>query len=73
MSNSITYDAADHDIHSVTVFQVNRAEITRRIKLDLKEGQNEILVKNLPSVLDEDSIRVEGIGKAVVFDVIYSE
>lgn len=39
----------------------------------MKKGQNEVVVKNLPSVLDGDSIRVDGIGKAVVFDVVYSE
>jgi hypothetical protein len=41
--------------------------------LDLKKGQNEVLIKNLPSVLDGDSVRVDGIGKAIVFDVIYSK
>ena len=41
--------------------------------MDLKQGQNEVVVKNLPSVLDGDSIRVDGIGKAVIFDVVYSE
>jgi hypothetical protein len=46
--------------------------VTRRIGLDLKEGQNEVTIKNLPTVLDGDSIRVDGIGKAVVFDVVYS-
>lgn len=48
-------------------------QVTRRIEVDLKKGQNEVDVKNLPSVLDGDSIRVDGIGKAVVFDVVYSE
>ena len=41
--------------------------------MDLKQGQNEVVIKNLPSVLDGDSIRVDGIGKAVIFDVVYSE
>ena len=48
------------------------SQITRHIKVDLKEGQNEVDIRNLPSVLDPDSIRVDGIGKAVIFDVIYS-
>src|ERR1700761_2932884 len=89
MSNFISYDAADHPVHTVTVFQVNRADvcfsmalismrdllnspqINRRIELELKKGPNEVEVKNLPTVLDQDSIRVDGIGSAVIFDVIY--
>ena len=47
-------------------------QINRRIELELKKGQNEVEVKNLPTVLDQDSIRVDGIGSAVIFDVIYS-
>ncbi|KAG8881263.1 hypothetical protein FRB98_004449 [Tulasnella sp. 332] len=34
-------------------------------------GQNEVHVKNLPNGLDEDSIRVEGLENATIFDVIY--
>jgi hypothetical protein len=47
-------------------------QVTRKIEVDLKRGQNEVIIKNLPSVLHGDSIRVDGIGKAVVFDVVYS-
>ncbi|CCA74224.1 hypothetical protein PIIN_08177 [Serendipita indica DSM 11827] len=37
-----------------------------------KEGQNEIEISQLPTVLDEDSIRVDGVGgNAVIADVIY--
>lgn len=46
-------------------------QVKRTIKADLVNGQNDILVMNLPSCLDEDSIRVDGIGNAVIFDVIY--
>ncbi|KZS91095.1 hypothetical protein SISNIDRAFT_487784 [Sistotremastrum niveocremeum HHB9708] len=71
MSQVVTYDASEHPVNSVTVYQVNRAEINRRIKVNLASGQNEVEIIHLPSVLDEDSIRVDGIGKAVIFDVIY--
>ena len=38
----------------------------------MQAGQNEVDVSQLPSVLDEDSIRVEGIGgNAIISDVIY--
>ena len=46
-------------------------QVTRRIKVDLKDGQNDVEVKNLPTCLDESSVRVDGIGNAVIFDVIY--
>ncbi|KZS95443.1 hypothetical protein SISNIDRAFT_452048 [Sistotremastrum niveocremeum HHB9708] len=69
--SKIVYDASEHPVNAVTVFQANRAEINRRIQVDLIAGQNEVEVIHLPSVLDEDSIRVDGIGKDVIFDVIY--
>ncbi|TDL17687.1 hypothetical protein BD410DRAFT_794164 [Rickenella mellea] len=71
MSNVVHHDANLHDVDSVTVFQTNRAEVKRSIKVALKDGQNSVEVKNLPSYLDKDSIRVDGVGNAVIFDVIY--
>ncbi|KAG8746250.1 hypothetical protein FRC10_005499 [Ceratobasidium sp. 414] len=71
--NRISVDAAkqDHQIDSVTVFQADHAEVKRRIQLELKQGQNHVTVERLPSCVKEDSIRVEGIGEAVIFDVVY--
>lgn len=47
-------------------------QIKRTVQLlELKQGQNEVQIKNLPLCLDQDSIRVDGIGNAVIFDVIY--
>ncbi|KAG8783180.1 hypothetical protein FRC12_020013 [Ceratobasidium sp. 428] len=71
--NRISVNAADQDdqIDSVTVFQSNRAEIKRRIQLELKEGQNHVTIERLPSCVNEDSIRVDGVGSAVIFDVVY--
>ena len=38
----------------------------------IQAGQNEVEISQLPTVLDEDSIRVDGIGgNAVISDVIY--
>ncbi|KAG8729594.1 hypothetical protein FRC11_008416 [Ceratobasidium sp. 423] len=73
VANRITINSAEHDdlIESVTVFQSNRAEIKRRVNLDLKKGQNHIRIERLPSGVNEDSIRVDGTGTAVIFDVIY--
>ncbi|KAG8903531.1 hypothetical protein FRB99_003162 [Tulasnella sp. 403] len=36
------------------------------------EGKNEVLVENLPNSLDPDSIRLEGLGSAVILDVVHS-
>ncbi|CAE6463717.1 hypothetical protein ACGC1H_005362 [Rhizoctonia solani] len=72
-ANRITVNAAEQDdsIEAVTVFQSNRAEIKRRVNLDLKKGQNHIHIERLPSCLNGDSIRVDGTGTAVIFDVVY--
>ncbi|KAJ1307059.1 hypothetical protein OPQ81_008038 [Rhizoctonia solani] len=72
-ANRITVNSAEQDDHivAVTVFQSNRAEIKRRVNLDLKRGQNHIRIERLPSGVNEDSIRVDGTGTAVIFDVIY--
>ncbi|KAG8867001.1 hypothetical protein FRB97_003599, partial [Tulasnella sp. 331] len=39
---------------------------------DIAGGQNEVRIERLPSCLDKDSIRVEGLGNTVIFDVIYT-
>ncbi|KAF8703681.1 hypothetical protein RHS03_06180, partial [Rhizoctonia solani] len=72
-ANRITVNSAEQDdlIESVTVFQSNRAEIKRRVRLDLKSGQNHVRIERLPSCVNEDSIRVDGTGTAVIFDVVY--
>lgn len=46
-------------------------QVRRRMKVELKDGQNNLEIKNLPTCLQEDSIRVDGIGNATIFDVIY--
>lgn len=43
-------------VDGVTVF-LDRAEVKRMIQVDLKAGENEVLITELPQVLDEDSIR----------------
>ncbi|EJD47257.1 hypothetical protein AURDEDRAFT_184088 [Auricularia subglabra TFB-10046 SS5] len=72
MAHVVDYDATAHNVRAVTVFQVDRAEVNRRIAVELKAGQNKVVVSRLPSCLDQDSIRVDGIGAATIFDVIYS-
>ena len=43
MTNSVEYDATAHDIRAVTVYQVNRAEVSRRIQVDLKVRSSVLL------------------------------
>ncbi|KAG9037274.1 hypothetical protein FRB95_006217 [Tulasnella sp. JGI-2019a] len=71
MANIIHIDSTKTPVNAVTVFQTNRAEVQRLFSIDLKAGQNEVHLKSLPNMIDEDSIRVEGLGNAVIFDVIY--
>ncbi|CAE6533815.1 unnamed protein product [Rhizoctonia solani] len=73
VASRVTVNSAEHDdlIDSVTVFRSNRAEIKRRVNLDLKRGQNHIRIERLPSGINEDSVRVDGTGTAVIFDVVY--
>ncbi|CAE6433149.1 unnamed protein product [Rhizoctonia solani] len=72
-SHIIIVNAAeqDHLIDTVTVFQAGRAEVRRRVQLQLKKGQNQISIEHLPSCLAEDSLRVQGTGTATIFDVVY--
>lgn len=54
--------------HSVTD---GHHQVRRRIELKLEDGQNIVEVQNLPSCIDADSVRVDGIGRAVILDVIF--
>ncbi|KAG8776562.1 hypothetical protein FRC15_011884, partial [Serendipita sp. 397] len=72
MSTTIELKATQSKVHAVTVFQANRAEVIRLFKVNLKSGQNEIAISQLPSVLEEDSIRVDGVGAAATInEVVY--
>ncbi|KAG9079564.1 hypothetical protein FS749_008416 [Ceratobasidium sp. UAMH 11750] len=72
VANRISVNSAEQDgqIDSVTVFQADRAEVKRRVKLELKQGQNHVDIERLPTCINEDSIRVDGTGNAIIFDVV---
>ncbi|KAG8996287.1 hypothetical protein FRB90_012775 [Tulasnella sp. 427] len=72
MSNTFNVDTTQLPVTSVCVYQADRAEVHRILPVELEEGQNEIRIERLPSGVDPDSIRVEGTGNAVIFDVIHS-
>ncbi|KAG9049796.1 hypothetical protein FS837_009096 [Tulasnella sp. UAMH 9824] len=72
MSNTFSIDTTQLPVASVCVYQADRAEVHRVLPVELETGQNEIKIERLPSNVDPDSIRVEGTGNAVIFDVIHS-
>ncbi|KAF8319063.1 hypothetical protein DL93DRAFT_2164756 [Clavulina sp. PMI_390] len=77
-NNEIRLDARDHPIVDVTVYQSHRATVQRRFSLSVKNGQNNIVIKYLPSLLDDESIRVEAETTnysqiLTVFDVVYTD
>ncbi|KAF9000071.1 hypothetical protein BDQ17DRAFT_1360064 [Cyathus striatus] len=61
----------DGTITHVSVYP-SRAHITRIFKLPLKIGQNFITISGLPKALDDDSIRAEGNGDAIIQDITIS-
>ncbi|MGM0594654.1 MAG: mucoidy inhibitor MuiA family protein [Pseudomonadota bacterium] len=50
-------------VDSVTVF-LDRAEVTRRVEVDLRAGAHTVLVSGLPAQLNETSLRASGKGPA---------
>ncbi|KAJ8519108.1 hypothetical protein ONZ45_g3933 [Pleurotus djamor] len=52
-------------IEKVSLYS-GRAEVTRVYQLEVKTGQNQVKISGLPNVLDNDSLRVEGRGKATI-------
>ena len=45
-------------VKNVTVF-VDRAEVNRIVETEIKQGDVEVLVKDLPALIDKDSIRYD--------------
>ena len=65
-------EARDLPTKTVIVYS-DRAEVKRILELDLKEGKNIIVVQNVSSVIERQSIRVEGRGSTVIQEVQYLE
>ncbi|KAJ2974798.1 hypothetical protein NQ176_g5864 [Zarea fungicola] len=67
--NKIEYKLVDVPTRSVVLFPA-RAQIFRDIKdIDLKTGINEVTITGLSPTLDEDSVKVEGTGSAIITDI----
>jgi len=50
------YNASDLEVGGVVVYP-DRAEVKRLIRVSLKKGENDVLVNQLPSVVDSKSLR----------------
>ncbi len=68
-SNSQAFSMKDQKCEQVVVYQ-DRAEVKRSLSAKLVKGENEILLNNVSSFIDQDSVRVEGSGDATVVDVV---
>ncbi|KAJ3477457.1 hypothetical protein NLG97_g8832 [Lecanicillium saksenae] len=67
--NKINYKVGEVPTRSVVLFP-GRAQIFRDIKdVELKPGINEVTISGLSPTLDENSVKVEGTGSAVITDI----
>ncbi|OAR05824.1 hypothetical protein LLEC1_06723, partial [Akanthomyces lecanii] len=67
--NKIDYKIIDVPTRAVVLFP-GRAQVFRDIKdIRLKPGINEVTISGLSPTLDEDSVKVEGAGSAVITDI----
>ncbi|KAF8963135.1 hypothetical protein BDZ97DRAFT_1821922 [Flammula alnicola] len=66
--NLITLQASEHPIKSVTISKSSKAEVVRTFAVDLKQGQNRIEIKGLPSTID--AVRPSGLGAARLDDFL---
>ena len=63
------FSMKDLPCEKVVVYQ-DRAEVKRLIKTKLIKGENELVINNVSTNIDQDSVRVEGLGDATVLDVV---
>ncbi|KAJ4158716.1 uncharacterized protein LMH87_009230 [Akanthomyces muscarius] len=68
-ANEIDYKIVDVPTRAVVLFP-GRAQVFRDIKdIKLRPGINEVTISGLSPTLDEDSVKVEGAGSAVITDI----
>jgi len=58
----------DSKVTGVTVFN-DRAEVNREVKVEIEKGEHILKFRDIPSVIDENSIKVDGKGEAIIKDV----
>ncbi|KAL4258531.1 Conserved hypothetical protein CHP02231 [Pleurotus pulmonarius] len=67
-THQIDLSSENSKIDKVSLYS-GRAEVTRSYKIDVKTGQNQVKISKLSSLLDNDSLRVEGRGSATITGV----
>ena len=50
------YNASELEVGGVVVYP-DRAEVKRLVRVSLKKGENDVLINQLPSVVDPKSLR----------------
>jgi len=51
------FDSSDLEVGGVVVYR-DRAEVKRLIRVSVKKGENDVVVNQLPSVIDPKSLRL---------------
>ncbi|KAF9648650.1 hypothetical protein BDM02DRAFT_3096089 [Thelephora ganbajun] len=70
-SLTISIDASQHIVQSVTVFRNDTAQVARTFHdLKLKSGENIIMIDNLPHAMQPESLRVSNSGSYAILDIL---
>eukprot|EP00241_Pyramimonas_parkeae_P003088 CAMPEP_0114261082 /NCGR_PEP_ID=MMETSP0058-20121206/20900_1 /TAXON_ID=36894 /ORGANISM="Pyramimonas parkeae, CCMP726" /LENGTH=699 /DNA_ID=CAMNT_0001376499 /DNA_START=166 /DNA_END=2265 /DNA_ORIENTATION=- len=63
---------ADFAVHEVVVFP-DRADVLRKIKVNLVKGENELVIQGITNSMVRDSVRVAGTGDATILEVMETD
>ncbi|KAF5360523.1 hypothetical protein D9756_004506 [Leucocoprinus leucothites] len=63
---------SDGKITNISLYS-SRAEVTRVFRLEVRVGLNQVNISGLPNALDQNSLKVEGAGRATIHDVTISD
>ncbi|KAF5330992.1 hypothetical protein D9619_005225 [Psilocybe cf. subviscida] len=69
---TISLVAADDGVIENINLYPGRAELTRIFRVLVHEGENQVDIHGLPISLVDDSLRIEGLGRATICDVVVS-
>ena len=70
--SKIEFKAVSCPVSNVTVF-LDRAEVNRIVETKIESKEAEVVIKGLPSVIDQNSVRVQCYGPATIIEVQYRE
>uniref|UniRef100_A0A1I8F6K2 DUF4140 domain-containing protein n=1 Tax=Macrostomum lignano TaxID=282301 RepID=A0A1I8F6K2_9PLAT len=65
--------SADRTVRAVVIVYLDKAEVSRQLKLRSRAGARpKLVVRDLTAAIDGDSVRVELLGAATITDVVFS-